>query len=61
MRIPVDDWTLMRQLGEYILARDLVSKYLWDSQLDLLCNVFADYHATHWWFYNCGGGFQDEH
>jgi di/tricarboxylate transporter len=25
MEIWVDDWTLMRQLGEYILARDLAS------------------------------------
>lgn len=36
-------------------------QYLWNSQLDILCNVFADYHAPHWWFYNCGGSFQDEH
>lgn len=36
-------------------------QHLWGSQLDILCHVFADYHAPHRWFYNCGGGFQDEH
>jgi hypothetical protein len=60
--IRVDDWSLMRQLGEYILPYSRLDiQYLWGSQLDILCNVFADYHAPHWWFYNCGGSFQDEH
>lgn len=36
-------------------------QYLWCSQLDIFCNVFADYHASHWWFHNSSGGFQDEH
>jgi hypothetical protein len=37
------------------------AQHLWASQLDILCNVFADYNATHRWFYNRGGAFEDEY
>ena len=37
------------------------AQHLWVSQLDILCNVFADYNAAHRRFYNRGGAFEDEY
>jgi hypothetical protein len=60
---PGDRWTIKSSSSNSAGIALLVVRFsmLTYSQLDVLCNVFTNYHASHWRLYNCRGAFEDEH